>query len=326
MATMEQQVESIVDTILEDYRNGRSIDRMNPFAHPDKEVVIDMIGKLMRIVYPGFSRDKNYRIYNTHHNLSMLIEDVMYNMVKQLTMVFRADMEEQQAQEKAQQVSLDFFRAIPALRDVIQTDVEAFYDGDPAAYSTDEIVYCYPGIFAITVYRLAHVLYAMGVPLLPRIMTEHAHSETGIDINPGAAIGKYFFIDHGTGIVIGETTVIGDHVKVYQGVTLGALTTRGGQSLRGKRRHPTIEDNVTIYAGASHSGRRYGHWPGLRHRLQCLYHPFHSPLHHGQRQEPGTADSPAGQLSGPILAGREKRKMSFRRRRYAPETALFLYT
>ena len=120
MATMEQQVESIVDTILEDYRNGRSIDRMNPFAHPDKEVVIDMIGKLMRIVYPGFSRDKNYRIYNTHHNLSMLIEDVMYNMVKQLTMVFRADMEEQQAQEKAQQVSLDFFRAIPALRDVIR--------------------------------------------------------------------------------------------------------------------------------------------------------------------------------------------------------------
>ena len=250
MATMEQQVESIVDTILEDYRNGRSIDRMNPFAHPDKEVVIDMIGKLMRIVYPGFSRDKNYRIYNTHHNLSMLIEDVMYNMVKQLTMVFQADMEEQQAQEKAQQVSLDFFRAIPALRDVIQTDVEAFYDGDPAAYSTDEIVYCYPGIFAITVYRLAHVLYAMGVPLLPRIMTEHAHSETGIDINPGAAIGKYFFIDHGTGIVVGETTVIGDHVKLYQGVTLGALSPRHGHAVTGKR-HPTVGDNATIYSGAS---------------------------------------------------------------------------
>ena len=251
MTPIEEQIEGLVDSILEDYRHGRAIDKMDHFCHPDKEVVIDMIGKLMRIVYPGSSRDKNYRIYNMRHNLSMLIEDVMYNMVKQLTMVFRADMEEQQAQEKAQQVSLDFFRAIPALRDVIQTDVEAFYDGDPAAYSTDEIVYCYPGIFAITVYRLAHVLYVMGVPLLPRIMTEHAHSETGIDINPGAAIGKYFFIDHGTGIVIGETTVIGDHVKVYQGVTLGALTTRGGQSLRGKRRHPTIEDNVTIYAGAS---------------------------------------------------------------------------
>lgn len=251
MSAIEQQIEGIVDNILEDYRHGRDIDKLNPFVHPDKETVTDIIRKLLRICYPGSSRDKSYRMYNSRYNLSMLIEDVMYNMVKQLTMVFRADMEEQQAQEKAQQVSLDFFRAIPALRDVIQTDVEAFYDGDPAAYSTDEIVYCYPGIFAITVYRLAHVLYTMGVPLLPRIMTEHAHSETGIDINPGAAIGKYFFIDHGTGIVIGETTVIGDHVKVYQGVTLGALTTRGGQSLRGKRRHPTIEDNVTIYAGAS---------------------------------------------------------------------------
>ena len=251
MATMEQQVETIVDTILDDYRNGRSIDRMDPFASPDKTVVIDMIGKLMRIVYPGFSRDKNYRIYNTHHNLSMLIEDVMYNLVKQMTMLFRAELSEEAAQEKAQNISLEFFRAIPALRAVVQTDVDAFYEGDPAAYSTDEIVYCYPGIFAITVYRLAHILYSMGVPLLPRIMTEHAHSVTGIDINPGATIGKYFFIDHGTGIVIGETTVIGDHVKIYQGVTLGALTTRGGQSLRGVRRHPTIEDNVTIYAGAS---------------------------------------------------------------------------
>lgn len=251
MATMEQQAEDIVDIILEDYRNGRSIDRMDPFAHPDKEVVIDMIGKLMRIVYPGFTRDKNYRIYNTHHNVSMLIEDVMYNLNKQLTMVFRQELGEEKAAQKAQEISLNFFREIPALRGIIQTDVDAFYEGDPAAYSTDEIVYCYPGIFAITVYRLAHVLYTMGVPLLPRIMTEHAHSVTGIDINPGAAIGKYFFIDHGTGIVVGETTVIGDHVKIYQGVTLGALTTRGGQSLRGKRRHPTIEDNVTIYAGAS---------------------------------------------------------------------------
>ena len=251
MATMEQQVELIVDTILEDYRNGRSIDRMNPFAHPDKEVVIDMIGKLMRIVYPGFSRDKNYRIYNTHHNLSMLIEDVMYNLNKQIAIVLGLQMEEAEAEERAQLLSLEFFRQLPAVRAMCQTDVEAFYDGDPAAYSTDEIIFCYPGLFAITVYRMAHVLYTLGVPMLPRMMTEHAHGVTGIDINPGATIGKYFFIDHGTGIVVGETTVIGDHVKIYQGVTLGALTTRGGQSLRGKKRHPTIEDNVTIYAGAS---------------------------------------------------------------------------
>ena len=251
MTPIEQQIESVVDSILEDYRGGRSIDKLDPFQHPDKDVVIDMIGKLLRIVYPGFSRDRAYRIYNTKHNLSMLIEDVMYNLNKQIAIVLRTSMDAAQAEEKAQELSLQFFRAIPGIRAVAQTDVEAFYDGDPAAFSTDEIVYCYPGLFAITVYRLAHVLYTQGVPMLPRIMTEHAHSVTGIDINPGATIGKYFFIDHGTGIVVGETTVIGDHVKIYQGVTLGALTTRGGQSLRGKKRHPTIEDNVTIYAGAS---------------------------------------------------------------------------
>ena len=251
MTPIEQQIEGVVDSILEDYRNGRDIDKLDPFQHPDKDVVIDMIGKLLRIVYPGFSRDRAYRIYNTKHNLSMLIEDVMYNLNKQIAIVLRGTMEPDQAQEKAQELSLEFFRAIPGARAVAQTDVEAFYDGDPAAFSVDEIVFCYPGLFAITVYRLAHILYTQGVPMLPRIMTEHAHSVTGIDINPGATIGKYFFIDHGTGIVVGETTVIGDHVKVYQGVTLGALTTRGGQSLRGKKRHPTIEDNVTIYAGAS---------------------------------------------------------------------------
>lgn len=252
MTPIEEQIEGIVDSILQDYQGGRSIDKLDPFQHPDKEVVIDMIGKLLRIVYPGFSRDRAYRVYNAKHNLSMLIEDVMYNLNKQIAIVLRATSEDPESVEsRAQTLSLSFFRAIPAVRAMAQTDVEAFYDGDPAAFSTDEIVYCYPGLFAITVYRLAHILYTQGVPMLPRIMTEHAHSVTGIDINPGATIGKYFFIDHGTGIVIGETTVIGDHVKIYQGVTLGALTTRGGQSLRGKKRHPTIEDNVTIYAGAS---------------------------------------------------------------------------
>ena len=251
MTPIEQQIEGIVDSILEDYRHQRDIDKLDPFQHPDKAVVIDMIEKLLRIVYPGFSRDRAYRIYNAKHNLSMLIEDVMYNLNKQIAIVLRSRMSPEKAQETAQELSLEFFRAIPQVRAVAQTDAEAFYEGDPAAFSIDEIIFCYPGLFAVTVYRLAHVLYGLGVPLLPRIMTEHAHSVTGIDINPGATIGKYFFIDHGTGIVIGETTVIGDHVKVYQGVTLGALTTRGGQSLRGKKRHPTIEDNVTIYAGAS---------------------------------------------------------------------------
>ena len=251
MTPIELEIEGIVDTILEDYRHGRDIDKMDTRRHPEKDVVIDMIGKLLRIVYPGSSRDRAYRIYNARHNLSMLIEDVMYNLNKQITLILRNTMDEDAAREKAQELSLRFFREIPNVRAVAQTDVEAFYEGDPAAFSVDEIIFCYPGLFAITVYRLAHILYTLEVPVLPRIMTEHAHSVTGIDINPGASIGKYFFIDHGTGIVIGETTVIGDRVKIYQGVTLGALTTRGGQSLRGKKRHPTIEDNVTIYAGAS---------------------------------------------------------------------------
>ena len=153
--------------------------------------------------------------------------------------------------QQAQEICLAFFSRIPQIRALVQTDLQAAYDGDPAATDMAEIIFSYPGIFAITVYRLAHELHLLNVPMLPRIMTEYAHNLTGIDIHPGASIGKYFFIDHGTGIVIGETTVIGENVKIYQGVTLGALSTRGGQSLRGKRRHPTIEDDVTIYAGAS---------------------------------------------------------------------------
>ena len=133
----------------------------------------------------------------------------------------------------------------------METDLEAAFDGDPAAASKDEIILCYPGMLAITVYRMAHELFLLSVPLIPRTMTEYAHSVAGIDIHPGAVIGKYFFIDHGTGIVVGETTIIGEHVKVYQGVTIGALSTSGGQKLKDKKRHPTIEDYVTIYSNAS---------------------------------------------------------------------------
>ncbi len=244
MTPIEQQIEGIVDSVLEDYRYGRDIDRIEPFRHPDKDVVIDIIDKLRRIIFPGYFKEKTYRIYNAKHNLSMLVEDVMFNLNRQIGLVL-------QEQDKAQEICLAFFREIPRVRSLVQTDLQAAYDGDPAASGKEEIVFSYPGLFAITVYRLAHVLYTLGVPMIPRIMTEHAHSVTGIDIHPGAAIGEYFFIDHGTGIVIGETTVIGNRVKIYQGVTLGALSTRGGQNLRGKRRHPTIEDNVTIYAGAS---------------------------------------------------------------------------
>ena len=252
MTPFEEKIESVVDSILSDYAAGRDIDKIERMRRPDKDVIIDIIDKLRRIIFPGYFKDKNYRIYNQKHNLSMLIEDVMFHLTRQIALVYQeGGMVETEAVRKAEGQCLEFFSQIPQVRALVQTDLQAAYDGDPAATGYAEIIYAYPGLFAITVYRLAHVLYTLGVPMIPRIMTEHAHSVTGIDIHPGATVGKFFFIDHGTGIVVGETTVIGDNVKLYQGVTLGALSTRGGQSLRGKRRHPTIEDNVTIYAGAS---------------------------------------------------------------------------
>ena len=176
----------------------------------------------------------------------------MFNLSGQIALVLQGGgMDAVAAKERGDVLAAQFLEKIPQIRAMVDTDLQASYDGDPAATGKDEIVFSYPGLYAIVVYRLAHALYEMGVPMLPRMMTEHAHSKTGIDIHPGATVGKFFFIDHGTGIVIGETTVIGDNVKIYQGVTLGALSTRGGQSLRGVRRHPTIEDDVTIYAGAS---------------------------------------------------------------------------
>ena len=244
MDTMEKQIEKIVDTILADYDRGRDIDRIDLNSLPDRDVVVDMIEKLRRIVFPGFSREKNYRIYNARYNLSMLMEDVLFNLSRQIARVMGDE-------DKGKELSLAFFNEIPKVRSMVQTDLQAAFDGDPAASGKEEIIFSYPGLFAITVYRLAHELHILGVPMLPRMMTEYAHSVTGIDIHPGAAIGEYFFIDHGTGIVIGETTVIGKNVKIYQGVTLGGLSTKGGQSLRFSRRHPTIGDNVTIYANAT---------------------------------------------------------------------------
>ncbi len=248
MSAIEKQIEGVVDTILEDYRANREIDQMEFSRQPDKDVIIDVIEKLRRILFPGYFRDKTYRVYNAKHNLSMLIEDVMFNLSRQIALVIQG---EGKTEEDAKAICLAFLGKIPQIRAVVQTDLQAAYDGDPAATSMAEVIFSYPGLYAITVYRLAHELYALRVPMIPRIMTEYAHSVTGIDIHPGATVGEYFFIDHGTGIVVGETTIIGQNVKIYQGVTLGGLSTRGGQDLRGKRRHPTIQDNVTIYANAS---------------------------------------------------------------------------
>lgn len=252
MEDFSLQLQQVTQAILADYRMGRDIDKMELFQKPEADVVVQLLEKLRRILFPGYFREKNYRMYHVEANLSLLTEDVLYNLAKQLGRIYEGQGEEPEAAMRhAQEVGLAFLREIPRVRAMLQTDLQAAFDGDPAAGSMAEILFAYPGMFAVFVYRLAHVLYTLEVPMLPRMMTEHAHSLTGIDIHPGATIGEYFFIDHGTGVVIGETTVIGNRVKLYQGVTLGALSTRGGQKLRGKRRHPTIADDVTIYAGAS---------------------------------------------------------------------------
>lgn len=248
------EISSIVDSILADYEDSRIINKIDINNQPDKKAIIDIIDKLLKILFPGYYSDKVYKIYSLKNNMAATIEDVIYHLKKQLMIVLKYSNDgenEELFEEQAQSIALELMRRIPSVRAVLETDIEAAYEGDPAAASKDEIIYSYPGLYAIAVYRVAHELTLLKVPMIPRIMTEHAHSITGIDIHPGATIGRYFFIDHGTGIVIGETTIIGEHVKIYQGVTLGGLSTRGGQSLSGVKRHPTIGNNVTIYSGAS---------------------------------------------------------------------------
>lgn len=256
MEGMEQQIGMLVDNILGDYRREGRIDQKNTVNQLDKEAIIEIVHKLQQVIFPGYFKNKKYRVYTVKNNLSMLLEDVLFHLSQQVKIVFSNIPEysscgRSELTELARSRCVAFLEKIPAVRQIIETDVQAAYDGDPAAYNTDEIIFSYPGLYAIMVNRLAHELHLLSVPLIPRIMTEYAHGVTGIDIHPGATIGKYFFIDHGTGIVIGETTVIGNNVKVYQGVTLGALSTKGGQTLKNRKRHPTIEDNVTIYSGAS---------------------------------------------------------------------------
>ena len=253
---LEKDVNRLVETIMEDYEHGRDIDVVENFVQPNKDDIVKIITQIQNMIFPGYYKNKNYRIYTVRNNLSMQLEDVLYNLSKQISIVLKYLPEYEEKDEKdllceAEQLSLQFLDKITKIRELIQTDLEAAFDGDPAAFNKPEIIFSYPGLYAIMVNRIAHELYLLGVPLIPRIMTEYAHSKTGIDIHPGATLGRYFFIDHGTGIVIGETTEIGDNVKIYQGVTLGALSTREGQKLHGKKRHPTIEDNVTIYSGAS---------------------------------------------------------------------------
>ena len=252
----EEEIENIVQKVLSDFDKGRNIDVIDLFNKPDKGEVREIVVNLFKIVFPGYFRHRTFKIYNPRNTFAVTVEDIFYHMNKQIFLALdfcklRGVMTEEERRKESYRICCAFFDKLPEIREYVESDLLAAYDGDPAACCYEEIILAYPGLMAITVNRLAHELYQLRVPVIPRLMTEFAHSETGIDIHPGATIGKYFFIDHGTGIVIGETSVIGENVKIYQGVTIGALSTRGGQKLSGRKRHPTIEDNVTIYAGAS---------------------------------------------------------------------------
>ena len=219
---------------------------------PNRSVIIDIVRDLKSIVFPGyFSTDTSATVfpeYYVGHRLNDLY-DRLKNQIE-IALLYHGE-EPEEAAAHADRTACGFFEQLPEIQRLLLTDVQAGFDGDPAAKSKEEIIFSYPGLFAIYVYRLAHVLYKEEIPFIPRVMSEYAHGRTGIDINPGATIGEYFFIDHGTGVVVGETTEIGNNVKLYQGVTLGALSTRKGQQLANVKRHPTIRDNVTIYSNST---------------------------------------------------------------------------
>ncbi|MDR1873295.1 MAG: serine acetyltransferase [Deltaproteobacteria bacterium] len=244
-------VQPLVEAILDSYNAHKALIKVEPSNQINRDIIIDIIYKLQALIFPGFFDHKPLKRDFLLYHVGDLLEDVQRQLSKQIKLAFNQHSPSRPRLVSAASVARTFLERLPNVRDLLATDIEAAYDGDPSAFNSDEIILAYPGVFATTVYRLAHELYLLDIPLIPRMMTEYAHGLTGIDIHPGATVGRRLFIDHGTGVVIGETTVIGNHVKIYQGVTLGALSTQGGHLLEGVKRHPTIEDHVTIYAGAS---------------------------------------------------------------------------
>lgn len=243
-----------VENLTEHYRTEELFMPKNGRNLPDRFVVIDVVKELRSVIFPGyFGVDSSARMFPEYYVGSRL--NSLYDRLKeQIEIAFLyedPDGDKEEICGHAEEVCAGFFEQLPSVQAMLLKDVQAGFDGDPAAKGKEEIIVCYPGMMAIYVYRLAHILYMEKVPHIPRIMSEYAHERTGIDINPGAVIGEYFFIDHGTGVVIGETTEIGNNVKLYQGVTLGALSTRLGQQLSNVKRHPTIHDNVTIYSNST---------------------------------------------------------------------------
>ena len=227
----------LTEMLLSDYQRSRAIDAAGPLCRPTPQKVLSLLEQLLKLLFPGYF-DASQGCASDRSYFSMLVSQALFQLEELVLPLAQVDCAQLLGQ-------------LPAIRETLETDLQAFLSGDPAAASAEEIIVSYPGFYAITVQRLAHLLHCAQVPLLPRMMTELAHSRTGIDIHPGAQLGDAFFIDHGTGVVIGQTAVIGRQVKLYQGVTLGALSTKNAPALRDKKRHPTLEDGVTVYAGAT---------------------------------------------------------------------------
>jgi serine O-acetyltransferase len=258
---LNDRLPGIVEALVENSAAHPKLLHLNRVYLPSRDVVIEAIKRLRQLVFPGYFNERGL----THEQLRPRTEtlvrelaEMLYDQVRcclryrdQIPTASGNPDECVHCDAQAAEIVATFFDRLPQARELLDSDVQAAFQSDPAAHNTDETIFCYPGLFAVMVQRLAHEFYRLEVPLLPRIMTEYAHSLTGIDIHPGAQLGKSFFIDHGTGVVIGETTRIGDNVKIYQGVTLGALAPAYGQMLRGQKRHPSIESNVTIYANSS---------------------------------------------------------------------------
>jgi serine O-acetyltransferase len=253
-----ERLSEILENIIETSNASHCFTHIDYEPIPYEGYVVDIINLLREILFPGYFATEKVDPINLKYKMGQSISILFDLLSEQIAHsirheCFRYDLPCSECEEQGQTIALSLLESIPSIRKTLATDVLAAFDGDPAAKSYDEIIFSYPGIFAICVHRVANKLFELQVPLLPRIMSEHAHSVTGIDIHPGAKIGERFVIDHGTGVVIGETTEIGKNVRIYQGVTLGALSLPkdAGKKLRGKKRHPTIEDDVIIYSGAT---------------------------------------------------------------------------
>jgi serine O-acetyltransferase len=260
----KEELPALTDAIVDSYTEIGTINHLGHCPLPRHESIVSAIEDLKDILYPGYRRREGLHLGNITYHVGDLIDGLHDKLTQQIARALQHEFrvehgvdpcdEDIDYEAQGQLLAIKFLNGLPELRKILATDVQASYDGDPACRTTDEVIFCYPGLEAVTVFRMAHVLHKLEVPFIPRMMTEWAHQKTGIDIHPGAMIGKHFFIDHGTGVVVGETCDIGEHVKLYQGVTLGALsfdTDSDGNLVRGVKRHPTIEDRVVIYANAT---------------------------------------------------------------------------